>query len=510
VALPAALGLAGALVFLPALWAGYVADDFTLLNTVDGVSSFWSPFVHNDLGQDAGSGHFYRPLWVLWNTAIHELSGGRAAVLHMFNLALFALVCVAVWALADRLMDRRRAWIAALAFAVYPRHGESVAWISGNTDLLATAAVLGSLLALMSDWQARRRTVVATLLAVVAALCKESGFLTPLLAIMLLHWSRRPKRDAVVMAVALAAVLILRTVVVGGAGGYGDEPVTLKRVAASIVTYLVATVTPPQLEILHTPALAVVPLALATAAAVAVWRLHGRGESGRIRVVALGTAWFAVCLIPVLGEPLDLNNATGERLLFLPSVGLALAFAALVPDLTTLRRGAAIAAAAAVAAVLCLLSAGNWVVAGDIAEETAAAAARLAPPGGELVVLSVPESYQTAHVFTTSFDLAVARAGGEAAVVTSCIPIHVRHRRADQVAFRAAGRAYVGTTTWSAPFDFPVVGDPSPLTPNCEYARLPDADGSPGLELAGVAGPRPTGRPVVFAFFDGRSLERLR
>ena len=69
-----AIGLAGAVVFLPALWAGFVADDFTLLNTIDGVSSPWSPFVHNDLGQDTGSGHFYRPLWVLWNTAIHELS----------------------------------------------------------------------------------------------------------------------------------------------------------------------------------------------------------------------------------------------------------------------------------------------------------------------------------------------------------------------------------------------------------------------------------------------------
>jgi hypothetical protein len=159
---------------------------------------------------------------------------------------------------------------------------------------------------------------------------------------------------------------------------------------------------------------------------------------------------------------------------------------------------------------LCLLSAGNWVVAGDIAEETAAAAARLAPPGGELVVLSLPESYRTAHVFTNSFDFAVARAGGRAAVVTSCIPVHVRHRDADQIAFRPAGRAYVGTTTWSAPFDFPVVGDPSPLTANCEFAREPGADGSPGLELGGIAGPRPTQAPVVFAFFDGDSLERLR
>ena len=502
-----AIGLAGALVFLPALWAGFVADDFTLLNTIDGVSSPWSPFVHNDLGQDTGSGHFYRPLWVLWNTAIHELSGGHAAVLHAFNLALFGLVCVAVWALASRVLGRHRAWIAAAAFALYPRHGESVAWISGNTDLLATAAVLGSLLALLSEWPARRRTVVATLLAVAAALCKESAFLTPVLAFMLLHWSRRPKRDAIVMAGALVVVLVLRSVVVGGAGGYGDEPVTVKRVAASIVTYLVATVTPPQLEILREPALAVVPFILAVAAGIAIWRLR---ESTRMRVVVLGLAWYAVCLIPVLGEPLDLNNATGERLLFLPSVGLALSLAALVPDLATARRRTVAAVAAVAAAALCLLSAGNWVVAGDIAEETAAEAARLAPPGGELVVLSVPESYRTAHVFTNSFDLAVARAGGNGAVIISCIPVHVRHRRADQVGFRPSGHAYVGTTTWSAPFDFPVVGDPSPLTPDCEYARLPGAGGSPGLELAGIAGPRPAHSPVVFAFFDGRSLKRLR
>jgi hypothetical protein len=468
----------------------------------------WSPFVHNDLGQDTGAGHFYRPLWVLWNTAIHELSGGHAAALHASNLALLALVCVAVWALARGLLGERRAWIAAFAFALYPRHGESVAWISGNTDLLATAAVLGSLLALMSDWPPRRRIVVATLLAVAAALCKEIGFLTPVLALIVVR--RPPRRGLLVMTLALVAVLVLRSVVVGGAGGYGDEPVTIKRIAASIVTYLVATVTPPQLEILHTPALVVVPLGLAALALVAVWRLRERGEADRMRVVVLGLAWYAVCLIPVLGEPLDLNNATGERLLFLPSVGLALSLAALVPDLTTAKRRAVATAAAATAAALCLLSAGNWVVAGDIAEDTAAEAARLAPPGGELVVLSVPESYRTAHVFTNSFDLAVARAGGNGAVITSCIPVHVRHRSAGQVGFRPSGRAYVGTTTWSAPFDFPVVGDPSPLTPGCEYARQPGADGSPGLELGGIAGPRPAHSPVVFAFFDGSSLKRVR
>ncbi len=493
---PYALAPVAALVFVPALWGRFVADDFSLLHTLDGVSSPLSPFVHNDLGQGAGSAHFYRPLWVLLNSAAFQVFGARPGAFHALNLVLFAVVVVEVWALARRLLDDRRALIAALAFAVYPRHGESVAWISGNTDLLATALILAALLALLAG----RRLWLVAVLSVAAALSKETGFLIPVLGLVVLRDDRTRSRDLVVVAALMVAVLAVRTVIVGGAGGYTDEPVTPRRVAASALSYLVATVTPPGLEILHTPALAVVPLALALLAGYGIRRLE---DPARRRVLVLGLAVFAIALLPVLGEPLDLNNATGERLLFLPSVGLALAFAAVAPD----RSRVALWAGGAIAGALCVLSALNWVTAGEIAEQTADRAARLASPGGQLVVLSLPESYRTAHVFTNSFDLAVKRAGAPPdSLVSWCIPVQVRQRRSGQIRFRGVRAA----TTWSAPFDFPVVGDPSALSPDCGYARVAGATRTPGLELEAVATPKPTGRRVVAAYFDGRALRRLR
>jgi len=492
---PYALAFVAAVVFVPALWGRFVADDFSLLHTLDGVTSPLSPFVHNDLGQGTGSGHFYRPLWVLLNAGVFQVFGARPGAFHALNLVLSGVVVFEVWELARRLLDDRRALAAALAFAVYPRHGESVAWISGNTDLLATALILAALLALL----ARRRLWLVALLSVAAALSKETGLLIPVLGFVLLRDQPERRRDLLALSVLMVGVLVARTAILGGAGGYTDEAVTPRRVAASAVSYLVATFTPPQLEVLHTPALVLIPLALALLAGYAAWRV----DPARRRIVLVGLALFAVALVPVLGEPLDLNNATGERLLFLPSVGLALAFAAVLPERSRLALGAA----GVIAAGLCVLSALNWVTAGQIAKETASRAARLAPSGGELVVLSLPESYRTAHVFTNSFDLAARRAGAPGdSLITWCAPIQVRHRRHDQVRFRGP-RA---STTWSAPFDFPVVGDPSPLTPGCGYARVPGAEGTPGLELSAMVTPRPSRRRVVGAYFDGSGLTRVR
>jgi hypothetical protein len=510
-----ALAAVAAAVYLPALWAGFVADDFVMLRAAEGVSDPAWPFARDDLGAEgAEADHFYRPLWVLWNSLILQVSGD-AAVFHAAGLGLFALVTVEVWALARTLAGEWSAWLAGLAFAVYPRHGETVAWVSGSTDLLATAFGLASLLCLMAPWRGALRIGAATGLAVAAALAKESGFVLPALALLVLLLApesnrrelRARWRAPVVMAGALVAVLAIRWLVLDGLGGYGDDSVTPARVAAAAGSYALAVFTPPQLEVLRYPLLLAVPAALAALAAWSLWRVRRDGDGSRLRVVLLGLAWFAVGLVPVLGTPLDLNTATGERLLFLPSVGLALALGAALPSPRSLRGRLALGLSAALLAGLCLTSAANWVKAGDIAERVTRDAVRLAPDGGRLTLLSIPESYRNAHVFTNGFDLALARAAGRDVPVSWCIPVQVRSERPGQVAFRALpDGSFEGSTTWSAPFDYPVVGDPSPLTPGCGYGRVGGARGTIGLKLAGIARPLPGAEPAVYVVFDGERL----
>ncbi len=174
---------------MPAVWAGFLSDDFLLLTNLHHGGVGWV-FTHNDIGEAGAAGHFYRPFWVLWNLWLFKAFGGSAVAFHVSNLLLFAVVVFEVWALAATFVDGARAWIAAAAFAVYPRHGESVAWVSGNTDLVAVTASLAALLVVRSRWSLALRIAGAALLTAVATLSKEIAFTLPVLALLVL-----PRRE---------------------------------------------------------------------------------------------------------------------------------------------------------------------------------------------------------------------------------------------------------------------------------------------------------------------------
>lgn len=518
-AIPIVAALAAA-AFLPSLWAGFAADDYTMLTTVESLDGPLWAFERNDLGE-VGGGHFYRPLWVLLNAAALELGGGGATAFHLVNVLLYALIAVQVLLLVRALTGRAApALLAAVGFALYPRHAESVAWASGNTDLLATALGLAALLSALARCPARRRLIAAAALTALAALAKESAFVLPALAALGLWLRAEPDpadralrwRLPAAMALALVPVLVVRTLAIGGLGGYDGGAPTPLDVLGSAASYVIAAVTPHQVEVLRHPWLALVPLGLLAFAAATALRLRRRDERDRVRTLALGLAWFAIALVPVLGEALDLNNATGERLLFLPSVGLAIALAALVPERPGRVAAGALAVLAVAAGGLSLASAANWVTATEIADRTLDQALAAAPgaggPGGELMLLSIPESYRNAHVFTNSLDRAVARAGRRDLRVSWCAPVHVREQGTDLVRFASRpDGAFLGRADARAPFDFPVTGDPGALTAGCAYDRAGGDDGAiPGLRLRALVRPQPRATPVTTLVFDGRDL----
>lgn len=233
--------------------------------------------------------------------------------------------------------------------------------------------------------------------------------------------------------------------------------------------------------------------------------LTGRAARRSLRAVVAGLAWFAVALAPVLGQILDLNNATGERLMFLPSVGLAIALAALVPERPSRAAAGALAALATVAAGLTAYGAAQWVTATDIAERTVAQTAALTPRDGELVLLSFPESYRNAHVFTNGLDRALLRAGRGDAQLGFCVPAHIRSERSEIRFAPPADGTWRGTTGTSVPFDVPVVGDASSLSPGCAIRGGGDRL-APGLERRADATPQPRLPRVRYAYFDGKRV----
>lgn len=499
-----AVGLLAALAFVPALGAGFVADDYVLLRTVDRVQGLGWIFTHNDLGQPAGGGHFYRPLWVALNWAVVSLFGERPGPLHAVNLALFAIVAVEVLVLGRRLLGGEgRALAAAVAFAVFPRHGESVAWVSGNTDLLAVALALGGLLLATRPGARPAQLALGAGLAAAAVASKEAAVVMPVLALGVARvqaGSWVPWRGPALLLAAQVPVLVVRAVVVGGVGGYAGEPFGPGRALGALASYGVASLSPPQLDLLGHPLLLLV--ALGAAAAVTAGAVAARRTPRLAAVVLLGAAWWLVAVLPVLNLPLDLNTANGSRLLLLPSVGLALLFGAVVPARLP-ARSATLAVVTGVA--LCLWTSADWVRAGQIADDFARSGARLAADRSGVVLLSVPIAYRTANLFPDGFDTAIQRAAGREVTVVGCAGVQVR-RSAAAVRFTAGEGRLVGSTTSAVPFDVSVFGSGSALSPECAFT----ADGSgapPGRALRGavtVADPS-----LRLAYFDGRELRAL-
>jgi len=511
-------GLLGGLLFVPAIAAGRLADDFVLLRTVRQVKGVFWPFTHNDLGQPAGAGAFYRPVWVLWNTAVYDLSHSPAFA-HVLNLALFAMICSEVFLLVWRVAGSRAALIAGALFAVFPSHGESVAWISGNTDLLAAALGLAAiLLALSARPSIWRESGVASLTAL-AMLTKEIAVILPLLLAILL-WAPpagaapRPRghwRPVIVMLVTVALVLIPRTLVVGGVGGYGAQPLTPKRAAGALVSFIAGGLSAPQLQLLTHPILILVPVSLLTLLAWSTYRAWRAGDRITARLAVAGSAWFLAALLPVLNQPLNLNTRNGDRLLLLPSVGLALAAGSLIGR--TRRFGVAATGTAVVAlcAVSCVLNAIDWRTAGTESRRLLADIDRLAPPGAHLVALSVPTDYRAAHLYPDALDIAVQETGRPDVTLTACIPVHALNLRPGQVSFRRLpGGLWLGRATSQAPFDVPVLDSAVPDAGSaCQFATARSQPHTTlGTALTALVKPSSAGGRSVLIYFDGLDMRR--
>jgi hypothetical protein len=513
----AALSCVAVIAYLPALGVGLLSDDYETLSGLRH-ASLTDVLTRHDLIPGSGSS-FFRPVWMLWNWTIFQLFGDNPLPFHVASLALFALIVILVWVLARRLLGETGAWLAAFAFALYPRHAEAVVWIGSSTDLVASALALGALVWLLVGRGPRLSVAGATILAGLAALAKEAAFAVPFLAAVSL-WAvrgRQPRGDEKVRWIAPLAMLAVDCVIfavrlrlLDGIGGYSPHAVTPSRVALVYASLGVAAITPAQLEIVRHPALAIVPVVVAGLAGWAIWRMVRDNDRQRLRIVVAGAVWFCASVLPLYNSAVNLNTAEGERLLFLPSIGLVIAAAALVPsrpNLTRLARTAPLALAGVVGGALCLASAQAYVEATKIADRVVATAVQLAPDHGTLVVLSIPDAYRNADLLSSGLAAAMSRAGRGDVTVVQCLPVLVRRDDPAQITVRRLpDGVYEATSTWSAPFIFPI-GSERTRDRACTYDRA--ASGPPGLGLRGLVSVRSPAGDVVMTYFDGHDLRRL-
>jgi len=370
-ALVVAVALGG---YLNALPNGFVFDDHRAITgnrCVTGGPSLRCAFSHDLWGRPGREvGRTWRPLAVLSFALDWAWGGGRPFAFHLVNALLHAGVSLLVLLLARRLTGALLpAALAALLFATLAVHTEAVAGVVGRADVLVTAFGVAALLLhlRLADGAERSPSRTALLLGGVAALLlvallmHELAVLVPVMMVAC-ERARGGRLARPVLWSYLGAALIvvgylgLRQLALGRLVGPPPDALNNPAVLASaggrvllglalVHRGVAALLVPLGLSAEYGHAQIVVPplwslpvlLGALELAALAVGALLAR-RRGR-PALAAGAVVLLGGLVLLSNVPVLMPTAFGERLLYLPSVGLALLVAGLVPARPRTERG---------------------------------------------------------------------------------------------------------------------------------------------------------------------------
>ncbi len=352
-----AVALAATLVYANTLDAGFALDDKSVVLANEAIRG-WDG-VRHVFGEDylartpvAADPSLYRPAATLSFALDHALHGLAPFGYHVANVVLHALASVLALFVARIHAAPRVALAAALLFAAHPIHVEAVANIAGRPELLASVGVFGALLAwdrVRAAQEVRSAVAAASTCALAFALAvfaKESGIVAlPLvLALELTHpvrraWSRRATALAAVLVAIAALFLVMRAAAIGpaptgvalGAFPWDRRVATAVRVLVEQVGQILA---PVELRAIWTEAEVPVEARLVTwaSAASAALLLVALALAWRARrgapAIAFGVVFFALAVLPTANLVFPIGTVRAERLLYTPSFGICLAFAA--------------------------------------------------------------------------------------------------------------------------------------------------------------------------------------
>ncbi len=349
----------------PSRWGGYLNE------------AYWPANMRRDL---------YRPLTSLVIASEWQVGKGASFPFKTMQITLYAAACIAVLALALRLLPPWAGLTSALLFAVHPAHVEAVALAVGQAEemvgLLATLAVI-------YYWDRRRRGDLSTanhavlaLMTLAAAHFKESGVMIPVLLVATevilfrdIAWRERWRTLTSMfiwqtLAVVVTFALRLRIPFETTSGTFVAEAFDGMSIGSRALTML--SIVPEWLRLMLWPATLsadysprtilpatswgldqTVGLAILVLIGILAWRLRKRTP-----LITFGVAWCAIGLFPVSNVLLPTGIPLAERTLFLPSVGVMIAIGAFLNGLieaSPARRSVIAGSTAAVVALVCVL-----------------------------------------------------------------------------------------------------------------------------------------------------------
>jgi hypothetical protein len=235
-----AFGLA---LLLPTLALGFMLDDFSHRLMLDpsfdfpgGRREVWDLFRFQDANRETFRGFleagiapwwtppdfrlaFFRPLTSLLHAVDYTFFPTMPALMHLENVALFAVIAVVVSALYRRTLGV--AWVASLAtlmFAVDDAHALVVAWIANRNALLAAAFGFGALLA-----HAAEKRIAAAMLFALAMLSGEVSISALVYILSYAVWLDDAPRSSRIASLVPYACIAAAWMAVYRAIGYGAE-----------------------------------------------------------------------------------------------------------------------------------------------------------------------------------------------------------------------------------------------------------------------------------------------
>jgi len=344
-----------------------VDDDFviagnTRVHQLADQAAIWLTPYWPAYGEQLG---LYRPLAIFAYAVEWAVGGGAPWFFHLISILLHVAVALLVLTLLRRIGTGAGAFAGALVFAVHPVHTEVVANVVGQAELLAALAVMGACVLHASRpagaaLRAPRAAAIAILFAL-GLLAKEGAIVLPALLVAIDAVQRRTARDAggvrawsramtpafALLATVIAGFLALRYRVLGSLAGQDAAPwLPFLREEGRIFSalrlwpeYVRLMFFPADLSADYSPAVllpvdGVAPvvvfgaLLLAGVATMAVLTPRRPGPG-------LAAAWFLIAVLPVSNLLFPIGVLMAERLLYLPSIGLAIGVGSLWPHVLT-------------------------------------------------------------------------------------------------------------------------------------------------------------------------------
>ncbi len=388
--------------YWPVLGAGFLLDDFLHLDYVArAAAGDWHDFLSNFTGNWAGSDIMksYRPVVSLSVLIDYLLWGTNASGFHLTNILLLAgsclftaLVTLEITGLYGNRLKAAAAIWAGLLFAVYPLHGEAVAWIIGRVDLLSTLFYLASLFSYLRYRRLREKPYLwSSLLLFLLSLTSKEMAVTLPVVVALLEFLLPPPEGLgtaapgdfngmkarlirvglfwlVLLAAAAGRFLLLGTLI-GGYNTPGNPGWILQ--APSVLfdrQALLKIILPLNEELTFPPWL---PVAMITVFVIAVLMTAVRCllRAVGIRAILSIAVVIPLTVLPALQVWHIYPNLVGSRLFYLGSAPLCILLAVmLLPVLDSIsRRSAQTVCIAGTMALAALFASWSTALAGNLA-----------------------------------------------------------------------------------------------------------------------------------------------